>query len=79
MAAVALLEEFGTDGVVTTMIDSAVGVAHAAHFAAAALPLAAHGLHTSHLLEDDVAPRLRVADGRLHLPQNIGLGVSPAC
>ncbi len=79
MAAVALLEEFGADGVVTTMIDSAVGVSHAAHVAAAALPLAAHGLHTSHLLEDDVAPRLRVADGRLHLPQHIGLGVSPAC
>ena len=77
MAAAALLEEFGADGVVTTMVDSAVGVAHAAHVAAAALPLAAHGLHTSHLLEDDVAPRLRVADGRLHLPQTIGLGVSP--
>ena len=79
MAAVALLEEFGADGVVTTMIDSAVGVTHAAHVAAAALPLVAHGLHTSHLLKDDVAPRLRVADGRLHLPQHIGLGVSPTC
>lgn len=78
MAAVVLLESFGVDGVVTTMIDSAVGVAHAAHVAAAALPLAAHGLHTSHLLQDDVGPRLRVADGRLHLPQTIGLGVSPA-
>lgn len=79
MAAVALLESFGAAGVVTTMIDSAVGVAHAAHVAAAALPLAAHGLHTSHMLKGDVAPRLRVADGRLHLPQQVGLGVSPAC
>lgn len=77
MAAVALVEEFGARGVVTTMIDSAVGVAHAAHAAAAALPEQAHGLATSTLLVNDVAPRLKVEGGELHLPELPGLGVCP--
>ena len=50
VAAVALVEDFGADAVVTTMIDSAVGVAHAAHLAAAVLPEKANGLATSALL-----------------------------
>lgn len=78
MAALALLESFGAVGVVTSMIDSAVGVAHAAQVAAAALPQTAHGLYTSYLLEDDVGPRLDVSAGRLLLPQSPGIGVSPA-
>ena len=77
VAAVALVEEFGADAVVTTMIDSAIGVAHAAHVAAAALPQQVHGLATSTLLANDVAPRLEVEGGKLHLPQPLGLGVSP--
>lgn len=77
VAAVALVEEFGADAVVTTMIDSAIGVAHAAHVAAAALPAKAHGLATSALLANDIAPRLEIAAGRIHLPQPPGLGVSP--
>ena len=77
VAAVALVEEFGADAVVTTMIDSAIGVAHAAHVAAAALPQQVHGLATSTLLANDVAPRLKVEGGKLHLPQPPGLGVSP--
>ena len=78
LAAVALVEEFGADAVVTTMIDSAIGVAHAAHVAAAVLPAKAHGLATSALLAEDTAPRLKVEDGKLHLPNRPGLGVSPA-
>ncbi len=78
LAAVALVEEFGAGAVVTTMIDSAIGVAHAAHVAAAVLPQRVHGLATSNLLANDVAPRLKVEDGKLHLPQPPGLGVSPA-
>ena len=77
VAAVALVEEFGADAVVTTMIDSAVGVAHAAHLAAAALPQQVHGLATSTLLANDVAPRLEITAGRMHLPEVAGLGVSP--
>ena len=56
VAAVALVEEFGATAVVTTMIDSAIGVTHAAHVAAAVLPAKAHGLATSALLADDIAP-----------------------
>ncbi len=78
LTAVALVGEFGADAVVTTMIDSAIGVAHAAHVAAAVLPEQAHGLATSALLTEDTAPRLKVEDGKLHLPQPSGLGVSPA-
>jgi len=77
LAAVALVEEFGADAMVTTMIDSAVGVAHAAHVAAALMPEQAHGLATSALLAEDAALRLKVEGGRLHLPQTPGLGVSP--
>lgn len=77
MTALSLLEEFGAQGVVTTMIDSAVGVAHAAHLAVAALPHEVHGLHTSSLLADDVGLGLEIRDGRLHLAQHLGLGVSP--
>ena len=76
LAAVAMVEESGSDAVVTTMIDSAIGVAHAAHVAAAALPQQAHGLATSALLANDTAPRLRVEGGRLYLPHTPGLGVS---
>ncbi len=77
LAAVALIEEFSADAVVTTMIDSAIGVAHAAHVAAAVLPAKAHGLATSTLLANDVAPRLEITAGRIHLPKPPGLGVSP--
>ena len=77
LAAVALVEDFGATAVVTTMIDSAIGVAHAAHVAAAVLPAKAHGLATSVLLADDIAPRLEVTAGRIHLPKPPGLGVSP--
>ncbi len=77
MAVIGQAEDFGATVVVTSMIDSAVGVAHAAHVAVAALPLEAHGLATSSLLVDDVAPPFKVAGGRLHIPKTPGLGVSP--
>ena len=77
LAAVALVEEFGATAVVTTMIDSAIGVTHAAHVAAAVLPAKAHGLATSALLADDIAPRLEITAGRIHLSEAAGLGVSP--
>lgn len=78
MDAIALVGEFGATAVVTTMIDSTVGVAHAAHVAAAALPEQAHGLATSTLFAADIAPRLKLTGGKLHLPQTPGLGVVPA-
>ena len=71
----------GLDVIVTSMIDSAVGLAHAAHVAAACGLASAHGLATSSLLESDVARGLVIESGRLRLPEEPGLGVglvSPA-
>jgi 2-succinyl-6-hydroxy-2,4-cyclohexadiene-1-carboxylate synthase/o-succinylbenzoate synthase len=56
MQAIAEARRHGLDVIVTTMIDSAVGVAHAVHVAAAAGLPGAHGLDTSRLLAVDVAP-----------------------
>ncbi|MGZ0220408.1 MAG: o-succinylbenzoate synthase, partial [Acidimicrobiales bacterium] len=46
MRAVRLTREFGATPVVTTMIDSAIGVRHALHVAAASGATLAHGLAT---------------------------------
>ena len=73
IAALAAQREVRT--VVTTMVESAVGVAHAAHFAAVWAPDQAHGLDTSVLLAADVATPLAVEDGLLHLRPLDGLGV----
>ncbi len=56
MRAIADARSRGVQVIVTSMIDSAVGVAHAAHVAAAAGLPGAHGLDTSRLLTADVAP-----------------------
>lgn len=67
--------EAGLDVIVTSMIDSAVGLAHAAHVAAACGLGAAHGLATAWMLDADVATGLPVTDGRIELPVGPGLGV----
>lgn len=63
--------------IVTSMIDSAVGVAHAVHVAAASGVTAAHGVATSALLAADVAAPLAVEDGHIAVPTIPGLGVRP--
>lgn len=68
--------------VVTSFLDSAVGVAHALH-AAAAVDAAgarprAHGLATAGLLSQDVAEPPPVVAGAMALPSSSGLGVSPS-
>ncbi|MCY3850697.1 MAG: o-succinylbenzoate synthase [Acidimicrobiaceae bacterium] len=78
MSAIALAEDFGATAVVTSMIDSAVGVAHAAHVAAASLPGQVHGLATSDMLNEDVGPRLGIESGKLILADLPGLGVAPS-
>lgn len=77
LRAIRLAQELGASAVVTTMIDSAVGVAHAAHLAAASGSSLAHGLDTSPRLGSDVGSPLEVIDGRLRLPAGPGLGVVP--
>jgi O-succinylbenzoate synthase len=67
----------GIEVVLTSVVDSAIGVAAAAHLAAAIAPDIAHGLATSAWLADDVAPPLPIADGALRLPELPGLGIAP--
>jgi o-succinylbenzoate synthase len=68
----------GMGVVVTSALDSAVGVAAAAHLAAAAGSTGlAHGLATSAWLAENVADPLAVAKGRMSLGQVNGLGVVP--
>lgn len=67
--------------VVTSFVDSAVGLAHALHVAAAADAAArrrqAHGLATAELLAADVATAPPVVDGAMAVPAAAGLGVAP--
>jgi o-succinylbenzoate synthase len=65
------------DVVVTSVVDSAVGVAAAAQLAAALGGTQTHGLATGAWLAEDVAATLRVEAGQLKLPDGPGLGVVP--
>ncbi len=68
----------GTDVLLTSVVDSAVGVAAAAHLAAA-LPVEGdvHGLATLDWLARDVASPPAIVDGALILPAGPGLGLVP--
>ena len=67
----------GMEVVVTSVVDSAIGVVAAAHLAAA-LPLpAVHGLATSDWLAENVGPPPALDQGKLILPNGPGLGLSP--
>lgn len=67
--------------IVTSLLDSAVGLTHALHTAAAVDALSpvspAHGLATATKLATDVADTPPVIDGRMALPTTPGLGVQP--
>jgi L-alanine-DL-glutamate epimerase-like enolase superfamily enzyme len=78
MQAIAAAHSAGVTPIVTSMIDSAVGVAHAVHVAAASGVTAAHGVATSALLAADVAAPLPVEDGVILVPSIPGLGVRPS-
>jgi o-succinylbenzoate synthase len=69
----------GMTCVVTSALDSAVGVAAAAHLAAAVDTDAAlaHGLSTTEWLAADVATPLAVQKGWMDLSGAVGLGVTP--
>lgn len=87
MAAVARIRAVGAIAIVTSMFDSGVGVAHAAHAAAAIGGDDAHGLDTARLLAADVAATssaLPITDGRLRFAADAdpvvwgpGLGLGP--
>ena len=82
MSITARCREAGASAVVTSFLDSAVGLAHALHVAAAsdaASPgCAAHGLATAGLLGEDVAVPPPVVAATMSLPPSPGLGVAPA-
>ncbi len=64
--------------VVTSFLDSTLGIVSALHLASA-LPgeSSAAGLATGSLFAEDLAPALPVREGVLGLPQRSGLGVAP--
>ena len=74
--------QVGASVTVTSFLDSAVGVAHALHVAAAVDAIApyrrAHGLATADLLAADVADLPPVTAGVMSLPPGHGIGVAPA-
>lgn len=67
----------GLECVVTSSIESACGVAAAAHLAAAIDNRLAHGLATSSWLATDTGSPPAIVDGRLMLPRTVGLGFIP--
>ncbi len=75
--AVRLAAEFGATAVVTSMIDGAIGVAHALHVAAASGLDRAHGLATSTMLKSDVGPAPEMDAGRMFVPDTAGIGIDP--
>ena len=71
----------GASAVVTSFLDSAVGIAHALHVAAAVDAAAsrgrAHGLATASLVAGDVAEAPPVVAGAMAVPASGGLGLAP--
>lgn len=67
----------GIEVVLTSVVDSAVGLTAAAHLAAALSPDLAHGLGTAAWLAADVAATPPIAGGRLKLSDTPGLGIRP--
>jgi o-succinylbenzoate synthase len=76
--AVDLARAAGVDVAPTSFLDGAVGVLSALHLTSS-LPgsLPASGLATSALFENDLAPPPAPEGGRLRVPSEPGLGVSP--
>ena len=70
--------EAGVVVIVTSLLDSTLGVTAALHFTAALPPpLPPAGLATAHLLAADLAAAPAPRGGRLHVPEGPGLGVAP--
>ena len=82
LAIAARAHEAGARVTVTSFLDSAVGLAHTLHVAAAVDTMVphrrAHGLATAGLLAVDVADLPPVTAGVMSLPPGYGIGVAPA-
>jgi o-succinylbenzoate synthase len=68
----------GLEVVITSVVDSVIGVVAAAQVAAVVAPEQAHGLGTSSWLARDVATPLCVREGALELADEPGLGLAPS-
>lgn len=77
LAVASLATDAGARAVVTSFADSAVGLAHALHAAAAVDRGEAHGLATAGWLAQDTAEPPAVVAGRMDLPAGRGLGLDP--
>ena len=73
----AMARAAGVELVLTSVVDSAIGVAATAHLARALPCPAVHGLGTLDWLAADVAPPPLTAEGALILPGGPGLGLTP--
>ncbi len=67
----------GIEVVITSVVESAIGVGAAAQLAAAIGGAQAHGLATGAWLAEDVAPPPLIRSGRMTLPDGPGLGIVP--
>jgi len=78
LAVAASARAVGYEIVVTTYLESAIGVAAVAHLAAVLDPEAriAHGLATSALFVSDLADPVPITSGILTFPPGSGLGIS---
>jgi o-succinylbenzoate synthase len=76
-AALALARRPGVESVITSSVDTATGLWHAAHVAAALDNGLAHGLDTGDWLEDVLGPALPIRQGRIRLGEEPGLGWMP--
>ncbi|MDK9724619.1 MAG: o-succinylbenzoate synthase [Sterolibacteriaceae bacterium MAG5] len=71
-------QQAGVELVLTSVVDSVVGVAAAAHLAAALPGVGlAHGLATGEWLATDLGPPLPIDGGVMTLPAGAGLGFDP--
>lgn len=77
LAVARLAADAGARAIVTSFADSAVGLAHALHIAAAADRGEAHGLATAGRLAQNTAEPPAVVAGRMDLPAGGGLGLDP--
>lgn len=73
----AAARQAGVEVVLTSVVDSAIGVMAAAHLAAAVAPDLAHGLATLEWLARDVAPTPAPTGGIWRLGDAPGLGLTP--
>lgn len=77
-AASQLLLDEGVKVVVSSALDTSIGIACATHFAAAlGLSHTPCGLATAHWLADDLAEPLKISNGQISLPSAPGLGITP--